>query len=241
MQRLAVVSIVIAALAPVGLTTAQGGDAPRQTASYELSQKRTGASTAEHFVFDYVNPVDPEAKPPAVKRVTTILPKGSRYDTTAPEQCTAGDAELMAAGGSACPEGSRIGGGVVTVDTGAPGPGRIVTADVEFFNNQDEFIYLNTVRDTDARTVIRADVEDRRTVTEAPMLPGIPPDGGAIDTVDVTVDDVSREVDGEVRNYITTPPRCPKDRTWTARVRFVYGDGYSQTTATENPCRKRRR
>jgi hypothetical protein len=238
MQRIAVVSIVLAVAVPAGIAAAQGGDQPRQTASYDLSQKRTASSTAEHFVFDYVNPDDPAAKPPAVKRVTTILPKGARYDTAAPEQCTASDAELMAAGGSACPEGNRLGGGVITVDTGFPGPGRIVTADTEFFNNEDEFIYLNTVRGSDARTVIRAEVTDRRTVTEAPILPGTPPDGGAIDTVDVTVDEVSREVDGEVRNYITTPRRCPKDRTWTAKVRFEYGDGYSQTTSTENRCRK---
>jgi hypothetical protein len=238
MHRLAAVSTVLAVAIPGGLAVAQGGDAPRQSASYTLTQKRPAASTGEHFVFDYVNPGDPQAKPPAVKRVTTILPKGSRYDTSAPEQCTATDAELMAAGGSACPDGSRIGGGVITVDTGAPEPGRFVTADTEFFNNQDEFIYLNTVRDSGARTVVRAEVSKRRTVTEAPMLPGTPPDGGAIDTVDVTVDAVSRKVDGERRNYITTPRRCPQDRTWTARVRFEYGDGYGQTTATENPCRK---
>lgn len=240
MQRTAVLSIALAISIPAGLAWAQGDDPPRQTASYTLSKKRAGASTAEHFVFDYVNPADPQAKPPAVRRVTTILPKGGRYDTSAPEQCTASDAELTAAGGSACPEGSRLGGGLVTVDTGAPGPGRIVEADVEFFNNEDEFIYLNTVRGSGARTVIRAEVTRRRTITDAPMLPGTPPDGGAIDTVDVVVDDVSRVVDGERRNYITTPRRCPKDRTWTARVRFEYDGGYSQTTGTENPCRKRK-
>ena len=55
---------------------------------------------------------------------------------------------------------------MITVDTGVPGPGRIVTADTEFFNNAEdpegEFIYLNTIRDTGARTVLRADVTERR-------------------------------------------------------------------------------
>jgi hypothetical protein len=133
---------------------------------------------------------------------------------------------------------------VITVDTGVPGPGRIVTADTEFFNNAEdpggEFIYLNTVRGTGARTVVRADVDGRRTVTEAPMLPGTPPDGGAIDTVDVHVDEVVRTVDGTRRSYITTPPRCPRSRTWVARVTFDYGDDYSQTVATPNRCKRRR-
>ncbi len=220
-------------------------DSPYQTSSYTLDQKRTLRPTGEHFQFDYVNPEDPEAKPPAVKQVVTILPKGARYDASAPGSCTAGDEALMLQGAAACPEDSRIGGGVITVDTGMPGPARFVTADTEFFNNAEdpdgEFIYLNTVRGTSARTVLRADVTGRRTVTTAPMLPGTPPDGGAIDTVDVEVLRVARTVDGKRRAYITTPPTCPKSRTWRARVRFTYGDDYSQTVATPNPCRRRPR
>jgi hypothetical protein len=76
-------------------------------------------------------------------------------------------------------------------------------------------------------------------LTTAPMLPGTPPDGGAIDTVDVEVSNVTREVDGETRGYITTPGRCPRSRTWLARVRFTYDGDYSQTVATPNGCRRR--
>ena len=114
------------------------------------------------------------------------VPRGGSYDTSVPESCEASDAELTLRGAAACPGGSAIGGGLVTVDTGLPGPARIVTADVEFFNNatdpDGEFIYLNTVRGNGARTVIRADVTKRRTITDAGMLPGAPPDGGSIDT-----------------------------------------------------------
>jgi hypothetical protein len=233
-RALLTAGLALAVVTPLAL--AQGEDA-YQTSSYTLSQKLPGKSTSERFVFDYVDPANPEGKPPAVRKVTTILPKGGRYDTSVPEACTASDAQLMAQGGAACPEGSAIGGGVVTVDTGAPGPGRIVTADVEFFNNVDEFIYVNTVRGSGARTIIRAEVTDRLTITPAGMLPGTPPEGGAIDTVDVTVEGV-RNARG---NYITTPPRCPKDRSWTARVRFEYDGGVAQTMPTENRCRKPQR
>ena len=217
-------------------------ESPYQTSSYTLDQKKPKRPTGEHFQFDYVNPEDPEAKPPPVKKVVTILPKGARYDASVPGSCTASDAELTLQGAAACPEDSRIGGGVITVDTGMPGPGRFVTADTEFFNNAEdpegEFIYLNTIRDTDARTVVRADVTRRRTITEAPMLPGTPPDGGAIDTVDVEVLRIARTIDGRRRAYIRTPRKCPEDRTWTAKVRFTYGDDYSQTVPTDNPCRR---
>jgi hypothetical protein len=238
-RALLITALALAAAAPLALAQ---GENPYQTSSYTLSQERPNKSTSERFLFDYVDPANQEGKPPAVRKVTTILPKGARYDTAVPLSCEASDDQLMLAGGSACPDASRIGGGVVTVDTGGPEPGRIVTADVEFFNNApDEFIYLNTIRGSSARTIIRAEVTDRLTITETGMLPGTPPEGGSIDTVDVTVEGVSRKLDGKRRNYITTPRRCPKDRTWTTRVRFEYDGGVAQTVPTENPCRKPRR
>jgi hypothetical protein len=212
----------------------------RQTASYTLSAHGLGHSTAETFRFDYVNPDDPSSKPLAVSRVVTVLPRGAHYNPSVPESCTASDAELMSLGAAACPPGSAIGGGVVTVDTGLPGPARTVTADVEFFNNATdpagEFIYLNTVRGTGARTVIRADVTRRRTITEPGMLPGTPPDGGAIDTVDITVDAVRRQVDGKVHRYIRTPPRCPPRGSWPTRVLFTYPDDVTQKVRDRTPC-----
>lgn len=228
------------ALAAVFAASALAGQASRQSADYTLIEERPGHGTAERFLVDYRNPEDPAGKPPAVRRVVTVLPRGARYDPSVPASCTASDAELIAQGSAACPPGSTIGGGVVTVDTGLPGPARIVTADVEFFNNAEdpdgEFIYLNTVRGTDARTVIRADLTTRKRITNADMLPGTPPDGGAIDTVDVTISEVSRRVDGERRSYLTTPPRCRSRGFWLTRVSFTYGDGVTQTRSDRNRC-----
>jgi hypothetical protein len=227
----------LAAIAGSALAHA-AGDRDRQTVDYTLTEQRPGRGASQHLVIDYVNPADPDAKPPAVRKVTTILPRGAHYDTSAPGICTASDAVLMSQGGGACPPESAIGGGVITVDTGLPGDGRIVTADTEFFNNTDEFIYVNTVRGTEARTIIRAEVEGRRTTTQADMLPGTPPDGGAIDTVDIHVENVS----SGGRNYITTPPVCrgrKGDRHWTARVQFTYADDVTQTVPTHTPCRGR--
>jgi hypothetical protein len=90
------------------------------------------------------------------------------------------------------------------------------------------------VRGTAARTVIRGRVAGREVVTEPGTLPGAPPDGGAIDTVAV----VDPPITTERGNYITTPPRCPKDRTWTMRVEFTYDGGETQLVANDTPCRK---
>ncbi|HYH61039.1 MAG TPA: hypothetical protein VD766_04165 [Solirubrobacterales bacterium] len=214
-----------------------GDSDSRQEATYKLTATAPGNATGEAFKFDYVNPDDPGAKPPAVSKVVTKLPKRAKFDVTVPGSCDATDDELMAQGADACPEASIIGGGVVTVDTGLPEPGRIVTADVVFVNNADdadgEFVYVNTVRDTLARTIIRADVKRRKTITEAGVLPGTPPDGGAIDTVDIGIDLISKRSG----NYITTPPRC-RDGHWTTRLRFFYPDGVDQLVRTQTPCSK---
>jgi hypothetical protein len=240
MKRLPLPIVVLAAGAVGPVAASLGGvEGARQTSSYSLTQKKPDSSTSERFVFDYVNPEDPAAKPPAVRRVITVLPRGARYDTSAPGLCTASDAELMAQGSAACPPDSAIGGGVVTVDTGGPGPARFVTADVEFFNNADQFIYLNTIRGGGARTVIRADVTRRKTITVVdPPLPGTPPDGGAIDEVDVGVSGVSTLRDGVRHNYITTPRRCPERGYWTTAVRFVYADGVAQTAKNKVRCER---
>ena len=239
------IAALTSALLVIAAGVAVAVDDSYQSSEYTLDQKRPDRPTGEQFKFDYVNPDDPDAKPPVVKRVVTILPRGAAYDVAVPGSCTASDEELMLQGAAACPEDSRIGGGVITVDTGMPGPGRIVTADTEFFNNAEdpegEFIYLNTIRGSSARTIVRADVAGRTTVTEAPMLPGTPPDGGAIDTVDVEVERVVRTIDGERRAYITTPPKCRRSKRWIARVRFTYDGDYSQTVATVNPCKRRAR
>jgi hypothetical protein len=230
------VAVLAAALLAGAATALAGGS--RQEAHYTLSSHRPHHGTAEHFVFDYRNPKDPKAKPPAVRQVVTILPRRAHYNPSIPGSCTASDAELMAQGAQACPKGSAIGGGVVTVDTGIPGPERIVTADVEFFNNatdrHGEFIYLNTVRGTGARTVIRADVKHRKTITRAGMLPGSPPDGGAIDKVNLTV----AAVHSRRGNYITTPRHCPSRGFWRTKVRFTYADDVTQTVPDRTRCHR---
>ena len=234
MKKFATLVLALTAL-PALAFAGDGGS--RQSSDYTLSQERPSSPTSEHFVFDYVNPNDPEAKPPAVEKVVTRLPNTAHFDSSVPGSCTATDAELMAQGADACPESSAIGGGVITVDTGVPGPGRFITADTLFFNNAEdpdgEFIYLNTARGTEGRTVIRADVTRRRTITGVfPPLPGTPPDGGSIDTVDVTVADVRSGGDA----FITTPRQCPQDGSWRPAVRFSYQDGVTQTVASEAPC-----
>jgi hypothetical protein len=219
-----------------GGALAAGGD--YQSAKLRFKQRLPARPTAARIDIDYVNPADPSGKPPAVRRVVAKFARGARIDTSVPGACDATDAELMAAGTSACPADSRVGHGEATVDTGIPGPNRIVPVHIDFFNNVDQLIYLNTVKGSDARTVFRGMVEGRRVVTEAPMLPGTPPDGGAIDTVHIVLAAVTAGSGGHRRAYIRTPGRCPASGSWTNSLTFGYDNDVSQTVKNPSPCRR---
>lgn len=213
--------VLLAALLMAAPAAAQ----PRQTASLTFTSMTPGAPTGVVLDADYFDPADPDGKPPRVVRVVTTLAPGSRYDTSVPAQCEASDAELMIAGPAACPEESVVGTGWLTVDTGAGDQ----MADVSFHNRTDELIFVNTVRGTPARTVLRAPVSGTSTTSEVPMLPGTPPDGGVLDQVHFE--------DFTVGRYITTPPTCVTGF-WTNSTTFTYADGVTQTVESRSPCTK---
>ena len=222
-----------------GAGSASAGEpaALRQTGSLTFTEQRPGRSSEVVLTTDYVNPDDPSAKPPAVRRTEVILAEGAKIDTSAPELCTASDAALIAQGAAACPAGSRVGGGSLRVDTGFPSPARHFDADVTLLNNANQLIFLSTERSTGARVVSRSVVEGRVVRNSVPVLPGTPPDGGALDRQEFTRNEITRRVDGETRSYITTPERCPPEGFWLNEARFYYADGVVQTLRARSPCR----
>lgn len=226
-------TLLVAAVVQSG---ASAGPDSRQTAAVLLTTPEPGASSGWHFEVDYVNPLDPAAKPPAVRRVVTQLAPGAGFDTSVPARCTASDAQLMAQGAEACPAESKVGEGYLRIDTGLPEPGRFIEADVTFLNAADAVIFLSTERDSGSRVVTRSAIEGGRTISMAPLLPGSPPDGAAIDIARVDLMPVSREVDGELRSYVSTPPGCPASGAWPNTIEFTYADGATQTVESPSTC-----
>jgi hypothetical protein len=230
MIRLLSVAVVVALVA-VGVAVAQS--TPRQTIDFGYANvEQPATSTGIRLKIDYVNPDDPEAKPPAVQTVVEKLADGTVIDTTVPEQCKASDQQLMAEGPGACPEGSFVGGGEVDLDTGTPGPGRIAAQKVTQFNNQDELILLFEGKGSPTRAVSRAPIEGATITAQSPPLPGGPPDGfTAIKRVDLELQ--PRTKDG--RAYIATPPTCPAGG-WEHEMSFTYRDGETAVVKDGSPC-----
>jgi hypothetical protein len=228
-------AVILCAALPAGAGAQAGA---RQSAQLRFVESEPGRPSALTLSIDYVNPADPNAKPPAVRTVVEDLATGAQIDTSIPDRCPASDAQLMAQGAGACSAASRIGSGTIRIDTGLPDPGRFIDADVVFLNNTDQLIFLSTDRGTGARVVTRSEIRGGKVLTSAPLLPGTPPDGAAIDVVHVRLDEVSRQVGGARRGYITTPSECPGTRSWLNSVEFTYADGVSQKVATQSLCKK---
>jgi hypothetical protein len=210
----------------------------RQTVSAVFDEQRPSASTGARLAIDYVNPDDAAGKPPAVQKVVIALASGTSIDTTVPERCEASDLELMSTGSEACPAASQVGGGHVDLDTGVPGPARILQYDVTILNNTGELILLlESTSEPQSRIVARSVVAGTTITTEVSPVPGGPPDGfPAIKRVRLHLEPRVTGHGTSRRTYTATPDSCPRQRAWTNVVTFTYRDGESQTTTSASPC-----
>jgi hypothetical protein len=229
---------VLAAFLAGGVSQALAHEGTRQIAASPFEERRPATSTGVRLAIDYVNPDDPNAKPPAVQKVVIAYAPGTTIDTSVPEQCDASNGELTAQGPAACPPASIVGGGEIDLDTGIPGPGRIAQNDVTLINNRDELILLLESRsEPRSRVVARAVVQGGTITSEVAPVPGGPPDGfTAIKRVRLTADARSAGQGAGRRNYVTTPASCPAGGAWTNTVTFTYRDGVTQTARSSSPC-----
>lgn len=210
-------------------------EAPRAVYDDRFTAQTPGTSTGRHFEVDIFDPADREAKPPAVRRVLLELAEGSRFNTGDLPQCDASDSELVSQGAEACPAESQVGAGPIQIDTGFPGPGRMLISDTTFFNNQDELIILSNV--DGVRVPLRGKIRENTLEIEIPPLPGTPPDGGADSGENIMFTRKSTTLpDGTVANYLTTPPVCPDSGIWINRLTYTFADGVKQSFTSLSPC-----
>src|SRR5689334_13096825 len=90
---------------------AEPGSGPRETVDQSFTATTPATPTGLHFSSSYHAAGDPSAPPPAMERMVFYPPRGFRYDTAVPGQCTATDAQLELQGPAACPSDSHIGDG----------------------------------------------------------------------------------------------------------------------------------
>jgi hypothetical protein len=176
---------------------------------------------------------NPAGDPPYMRNMISHPPAGLRYDTSVPDRCTASDLQLQLEGASACPPGSRLGGG------SARGKfmGNETTLEVDLFNNEGEQVLL--VHSPLIRTVSRGRFGPGGTLEYAsptcyPALVTCPTDTALQLGSSVSSQPYVRNG----RNYATTPSKCPKTGYWQTRMEFFWKDGSEDTVLTRQPCKR---
>ncbi len=107
-----------------------------------------------------------------------------------------------------------------------------IRTDVVVFNDGKGWVETFTSAGTSApvlgtdRVSIAGDV----LTASPPFEPGTPPDGAAVQTVDLHFPPTG---------YVTTPPRCPRTHTWTSSARFGFADGSVQSAQSASACHVR--
>jgi hypothetical protein len=197
-----------------------------------FSTRTPGAPAGRTFTADFFSTADPAAKPPAITHVRVELPEGARFDTSAVTRCTAADAQIVAQGRAACEEGSRVGSGVIVVDTGLPEPDRMLTSDFTLFNARDALILLAEERKNGTRVVVRGVIRERTFDLDVPPLPGTPPEGGANRREVITAGPAM----GAGGSWLTTPPTCPADGAWVLKTTWTFRNGEQVTRESRSPC-----
>lgn len=231
MPKLAAVVLAVALLVLATTAVASGQSNLRQSAVSSFTTRSPHAPTGVVTAIDYFNPQDRAAKPPAVRRIVTRLQPGTTIDPSVVAQC---DEPRALAG--ACPAGSRVGGGTITVATGFPGPLAILTEDTTLFAASNGLIFFTQDRATGARMATTATVQGNTMISTVPPLPGTLPDGGALRQIRLRIDAISTGSGAGRRSLVTTPATCPRSRRWVNQNTFTYADGVTQTVSSSSPC-----
>ncbi len=227
--------MILAALGALAVTApaaAAAGD--RQTVRASLTTNLPNTPSGNRLDIQWHDPVDPNAKPPAIDTIVIQMPPGSRWDFSTVPQCKASDGELKARGTAACPEESRVSTGHTIVDTGSAGGfPRFLNVKTVMFNNEGEMIGVGDTVEMPFRTIVRTKMEGERATIPIPDNPGAPPDGrSSFKRLTYAASPIVRGG----RALARTPPTCPASGAWTTHYTFIYHDGVRQTETTRWPC-----
>ena len=225
------VPLLVAALCCLAAPAAAVAD-ERADFSFRFGKRAPAKQTpaTAHIVY---KPAPGQSKPSPIRRVVLDLPRRTGIRRDLP-RCTASDEQLRLQGRGACEEGSLVGSGWLTAVTGFGPPVDPVPTDLWLFNSPEGLLELVQSDGQDATLAVeRGRLNRTRLVFEPPTTPGGPPDG------ETAVSEIHWEIAGGRNAWLTTPPRCPRRRTWRSTGTFTFADGVTEVVRAATPCRRR--
>ena len=244
-RRGAIIAVLAATTISPSAAAALPGHGPREDINQTFTSARANTPTGVGWRATYHAAGNRRSNPPYLRRMVFYPPTGMRVDTSVPARCAATDAVLQVLGPAACPAGSQI--AVGSTDGFIYDPiAESVTFDrfhhtMYVMNNASEQIILVKA---EGYAVVRGKIrpdgsQDFRLPTCFPE----PPTGCLSDHVlqiasQSMLARYTRSVNGRVRSYATTPPRCPSSGHWRTKVKYWWKGGAVDTVVTKQPCRR---
>jgi hypothetical protein len=228
---------------------AQPATGPRETVDQRFTTTLPSSSTGASYTGTYHAAGNPRGNPPYMRRMVFYPPRGTRYDSSVPDRCSASDIELEARGPDACPAGSRLGTGTAEGLFYEPVAHGFVfdhfNHTVDIVNNTNEQIILVK---SEGYTVVRGHIRPDGSIEFVPTtcFPASPT-GHCVDDYilqlrsSTVMPAYTRTVGGRVRGYVTTPPKCPARGYWGTTVRFWWADASVDSVVTRQPCQRPRK
>jgi hypothetical protein len=214
---------------------------PREAVDEQFTTMKPGSPTGFRFTGTYHAAGNPHGAPPYMRRMIGYSPAGNGYDTSVPAICSAGDSQLAIEGPSACPPGSRIGGGTTDSEFMGMFESRL---EIDVFNNTDQQIFLTRSPFLTAvsRGQIRPDgsieFDSPTCFPSSPLISHCPSDNALQLRSHIVVPPYTRVVHGVRRSYLTTASYCPCWGYWRTPIRFWWADGGVDTVLTRQPCQR---
>lgn len=231
--RTAVASAILAAW-PAG-APAIPDSSPRAVIDITSTTTKPGAPAGATYRAQLRHPTDPNAEPPALRRLIVGVPAGAVVDTSIPQRCTASDQELRMRGDGICPAGSLVGTGFAEILVFGLGLQRFTAS---AFNNYGQ--QVETVKQgNQVQAVVRGFFTEEGLDAEIPTCAtgGQPPGGCPFDQARLVRSElVIPEYTVGSRTYFRSPPTCPPSGRWRARVVLTFADGVTERVYPEQPC-----
>ena len=242
-MRAALAACALALLAPA-VAPARPASGPREDIDQRFTTTRPHTPTGSLYSASFHAAGNPRGNPPYLRKMVFYPPRGQRYDTRVPARCTASDPVLQVAGPDACPPGSVIGGGEVRGIFYYPIAHSFTLDhyrhDATIVNGPNQQIVLVKAEGyAVARGYFRPD--GSLEFNPQTCFPAAPVGKCADDYILQlkTVSNIRRytkAVNGHVRSYTWTPPRCPARGYWATTVKFSWGNGAVDRVVTRQPC-----
>jgi len=256
MRKLAVVAlagVLTLALAAIAVAATGTSGTTQQNYDQTFSAKKPKKSTGTSFSTSSTDPSNPRNKQP--KRVTNFditFPAGTKINNKAAPQCKATEEDFAAAQNpdSACPKGSKLGGGDVAARTPFNGVADF-TGQVYAYNANKGLLLFVNVQSANQTLLLKPKFRGRKLLTTVPQtcIPPNRPDqgcrpGGQGQPQEAILTSFSLQTKPKAKGkgkkkkvLIQTPAKCAKGG-WKFEANIKYADTTSVKIPATSSCKK---